>query len=138
MMTHHLSRLVAATDPERRRPRATLRDLRSTSCASAQLASAVPLLSSDTCRRTWSKSADGIHGRTTCRAWPFPSSRPAHWRRNSRSISAGCGLELGATLTGIAFIVPSFLMVLVLAVFYVQLRRPDLDTWHRSTASAPR
>ena len=42
------------------------------------------------------------------------SSRPARSPRSSRSTSAGCAAgSLGATLVAIAFVLPSFVMVLV-------------------------
>jgi len=57
----------------------------------------------------------------TSKAWPWHSLLQARWRRNSQSIWAICrGGTLGASLVGLAFVGPSFLMVLAIPAAYVR------------------
>ena len=70
----------------------------------------------------------GSRSRTTSRASRSRSSRPARSPRSSRSTSAGsAAASLGATLVGLAFVLPSFLMVLALSALYLALRRAVVD-----------
>ena len=74
------------------------------------------------------RAAAGSRRRTTSRGWRWRSSRPARSPRSSRSISAGSRAASSARRSSpLAFILPSFVMVLALSALYVALRRPAVD-----------
>ena len=66
-------------------------------------------------KRRWVSSEDYVEGLALAQL------RQARWPRSWRFIWAMCALALlGATLVGIAFVLPSFLMVLALSWAYVR------------------
>ena len=74
-----------------------------------------------TCSAISSRSAAGSRRRTTSTGWPWRSSRPGPLAAQL-AIYLGWvkGRVLGATAVAAAFILPSFLMVLVLSALYVR------------------
>ena len=126
-----LRRALAAAAPaagagERPCPPAVSRPARSgtwprISCGWGPRASAGPSRWSGTCSATsWSPAA-GSRRRSTATAWPWPSSPPGRWPRSSPCTWAGPAAgRAGAALVGLAFVLPSFLMVLAIAVGYLR------------------
>ena len=92
-----------------------------TSSASGPSASAGRSRSSATCSATSSSAGAGSRSRTTSRGSRSRSSRPGRSPRSSRSTSGWVARGmLGATLVALAFILPSFVMVLVLSAVYLR------------------
>ena len=95
----------------------------SISCGSAASGSGGPSRSRATCNAIWWRPGAGSQGATTCRGSRSRSSPPGRWRPSWRFTSGGSKARVrGATLVAAAFILPSFLMVLVLSALYVRYR----------------
>ena len=74
-----------------------------------------------TCTATWSSSARWISEADYKEGLALAQLMPGRSRRSSRCTSATCTTaSLGATLVGIAFVMPSFLMVVALGWAYVR------------------
>lgn len=62
----------------------------------------------------------GSAEKTMSKVWRWLSLLRAHCQPNWPSTWATCAGVLGATLVGVAFVLPSFLMVLALSAAYVR------------------